>query len=206
MQTDTEHPPLALGYHALTPGHIANVVTYLEMRERPRPRPGPVNVRFTLARVPGDDLDGFRALFRAVGEEWLWVSRLRMSDEALRSILSDPNLETYALMARGQAIGILELDFRQEGVCELSFFGLVAGAIGTGAGRYLISQAIAKAWARPIKRFWVHTCTFDSPRAVAFYQRSGFKPYRLAVEVMEDPRLTGESPRMAAPHVLLIEP
>ena len=34
-------------------------------------------------------------------------------------------------------VGLLELDFRKDGECELVFFGLVAEAIGNGAGRLL---------------------------------------------------------------------
>jgi hypothetical protein len=29
-----------------------------------------------------------------------------------------------------------------------------------------------------VRRVWLHTCTFDHPSAVAFYQRSGFIPLR----------------------------
>jgi GNAT superfamily N-acetyltransferase len=123
----------------------------------------------------------------------------------LRAILSDPNLETYALMARGRRIGLLELDFRRPDECELSFFGVVADAIGKGAGRYLMTQAIMRAFAQPIARFWVHTCTFDSPQALDFYRRSGFRAYKQAVEVMADPRLGARWPRTAAPHVLMLE-
>ena len=67
-------------------------------------------------------------------------------------------------------------------------------------------QALARAWAKPIRRFWVHTCTFDHPAALPFYVRSGFKPYALQIEVHPDPRLTGHLPRDVAPHIALIEP
>lgn len=208
MQTDADvhHPPLAIGYHALAPGDIANVVTYLEMTARPRARPAPLaDVAFSLVPLRGAALSDYRKLYRAVGEEWLWTSRLMLDDAQLCAILDDPNVEAFALTARGLAIGLLELDFRQPRACELAFFGLVAGVIGTGAGRYLMSQAIARAFARPIERFWVHTCTFDSPQALSFYARSGFSPYKQAVEVMRDPRRDGASPRTAAPHVLLLD-
>jgi hypothetical protein len=62
------------------------------------------------------------------------------------------------------------------------------------------------AWARPISRFWVHTCSFDHPSAVAFYTRSGFRPYATMVELMTDPRLEGRLPPDAAPQIPLIRP
>jgi hypothetical protein len=51
----------------------------------------------------------------------------------------------------------------------------------------------------------VHTCTFDHPSAVAFYQRSGFHPFRRQIEITDDPRLDGTAPRTAARHVPIIE-
>jgi GNAT superfamily N-acetyltransferase len=123
----------------------------------------------------------------------------------LQTVLHDPRVSVHALLSGGRSVGLLELDFRVEAECELAYFGLVSDAIGTGAGRFLIAQAVDLAWRRPIKRFWVHTCHFDHPAALDFYQRAGFRPYKMMVEVMDDPRLTGVLPRSAAPHVPLIE-
>jgi hypothetical protein len=61
------------------------------------------------------------------------------------------------------------------------------------------------AWAEPIRRFWLHTCTFDHPSALAFYQRSGFTPFRRQVEITDDPRLDGICPRGAARHIPIVE-
>jgi hypothetical protein len=52
---------------------------------------------------------------------------------------------------------------------------------------------------------WVHTCHFDHPSALAFYQRSGFRPYAVMVEVHPDPRLMGAMPKDASPQVPLVE-
>ena len=189
------------GVTDLPPGKIAEVVTYLEMLAAPEPREGPAS-GFTLERFC--DVTRYRALFRRVGERWLWMSRLVVPEAALRTILDDPAVETFALRSGGEDIGILELDFRQAEECELAYFGVVPEAIGTGAGRFLMSEAVTRAWARPIRRFWVHTCTHDHPRALAFYQRSGFRAYKRAIEIADDPRLTGHLPRDAAPDVPVI--
>lgn len=202
----TDRPPTPLGYSRVAPGKIASVVTCLEMLARPLPKPArPIERPLTLQRFETPDLAVYRELFRLVGEDWLWFSRLVMPDDELAAILTDPAVEVYALRQGRKAIGLLELDFRGEGQCELAFFGLVKEAIGQGAGRFLMDQAIAKAWARPISRLWVHTCTHDSPGAIGFYQRSGFVPYAIEVEVADDPRLSGHVPRSAAAHVLIIE-
>jgi GNAT superfamily N-acetyltransferase len=199
-------PALPSGYSAIAPGHIASVVTCLEMRERPALRPArPFPSGVTLRRLNQPSVVTYRALFRAVGEDWLWFSRLIMADGDLRAILDDPLVEIYALGRDGIDVGLLELDFREAGQCELAFFGLTKDALGQGMGRTLMNEAIERAWSRNISRFWVHTCTLDGPSALDFYRRSGFVPYALMVEVQADPRLTGAMPRSCAPHVPLIE-
>ncbi|MDQ0471331.1 GNAT family N-acetyltransferase [Labrys wisconsinensis] len=201
------NPPLPQGYSPVPPGKLANVVTCLEMRERPPRKPArPTEQPLTVERWQQPGLEDYRALFRLVGEDWMWTSRLLMADETLAAILADPQVEVYRLHEGRRVLGLLELDFRQAGECELAFFGLVREAIGQGAGRFLMEQAIARAWSRPIGRLWVHTCSFDHPGAPAFYRRSGFTPYALMVEVHDDPRHSGHLPTTAAPHVPFIPP
>jgi GNAT superfamily N-acetyltransferase len=177
----------------------------------PAPRPPRASdASLVLAPWPQPSLADFRALFRRVGQDWLWYSRLIMADEKLQAILGSKDVDLYRLTEGDEVLGLLELDFREAGQCELSFFGLVPGAIGKGAGRFLVDRGIALAWNRgpgkaPITRLWVHTCTFDHPAALGFYQKAGFKPYGFMVEVADDPRLAGHLPRHAAPHVPLIE-
>jgi GNAT superfamily N-acetyltransferase len=202
--------PLPLGYTMLPRGHIATLVTYLEMTHRqpsenPSPSAPPPRAPCDLRPLGTADLAAYRAIFRRVGEEWLWCSRLVMPDEQLRALIENPRIEIYVLHHERQPVGLLELDFRNESECELAFFGLVKEMIGRGVGRHLMNEAVALAWAKPIRRFFVHTCGFDHPRAVDFYRRSGFRPFALGVEVLEDPRLSGHLPRDAAPHVPLIE-
>ena len=67
-----------------------------------------------------------------------------------------------------------------------------------------MEHALDKAFAHPIKRFFVHTCTLDSPQAVGFYIRSGFTPYARAIEVMDDPRMNGPLAKTAAPQIPMI--
>ncbi len=188
------------GYTSLPPGKIATVVTYLEMLGRPAIAPPPKPDTWTLQRIDGDH-QRYRALFRKVGEPWLWFSRAVMTDEKLASILDDPEVEAYALHDGTCDVGLLELDFRAGEEVELAFLGLVPGFIGQGAGRFLMNEAIGRAFAKPIRRFFVHTCTLDSPGALPFYIRSGFTPYRRAIEVVDDPRLLGLLPLEAASHV-----
>ncbi|MCJ2057492.1 GNAT family N-acetyltransferase [Methylobacterium sp. J-048] len=205
MPTNPATPALPIGFSPVPPGHIAAIVTSLEMVGPPAPRAAePVPDGMALHRLVRPDCETYRGLYRAVGADWLWFSRLTLSDQALRAILDDPRVEILALRRDGTDLGLLELDFRQPDSCELAFLGLIPNAIGQGLGRALIDAAIARAWSRPIRRFWVHTCTFDHPGALNFYKRSGFTPCAVTVEVAPDPRLTGILPRTSAPHVPLL--
>jgi GNAT superfamily N-acetyltransferase len=192
------------GYSDVPAGKIAAVVTHLEMTARPAPRPDPAGA-WSLRRVETPPLDWFRDLYRRVGDEWLWFSRIRMPDAGLSAIIHSPLVEVYALEHEGRDEGLLELDFRDAGQCEIAFFGITAKLIGSGAGRWLMNRALELAWSRPVGRVWVHTCTLDHPAAPAFYQRSGFRAFRRQIEVADDPRLDGTAPRDVARHVPIIE-
>ena len=190
---------------AVPADHVATVVTTLEMRVRPPLRPTPPSP-FRLERWRTPDAARYRALFRRVGEPWLWYSRLLMDDARLLAIVRDPGVQVFAAVDRaGIEVGILELDLRHDAATELSYLGLVPELAGQGHGRWLMAQAIALAWRPGTARVWLHTCTLDHPRALGFYRAQGFVATGRTVEMFPDPRVTGVLPREAAPHVPLIE-
>jgi len=196
---------VADGYTDLPPGKIASVVTFLEMRERPPARHGAAPAGLSIRRVLQSPLDWYRKLYRAVGEEWLWFSRLRMNDRELAAIIHDPRVYVYAVHDGEEDKGLLELDGRSGFEIEIAYFGVTADLFGRGAGYWLMGHALSGAWETSPQRVWVHTCTLDHPRALSFYLNAGFTPYKRAIEIADDPRLTGEVPKNAAPHVPLIE-
>jgi GNAT superfamily N-acetyltransferase len=191
------------GYSDIPVGKIAAVVTHLQMTAPPARRDDPPG-SWSLRKVDAPALAWYRDLFRRVGENWLWFSRARMSDAELATIIHAAGIEVYALVVDGRDEGLLELDFREPGQCELVYFGVTSSLIGTGAARFLMNRALERAWSGGVQRVWVHTCTLDHPSALAFYQRSGFTPFRRQVEIADDPRLDGTVPRDAAKHVPVI--
>lgn len=199
------NPVLANGYGDVPAGKLASVVTCLEMTAPPELRSQRADAPWTLRRIPNPGTGWYRELFSRVGADWLWFSRLKMAPSALDGILASPDVEIYSLIVNDRDEGLLELDFREPGVCELAFFGVTHAVQGGGAGRFLMNRALEHAWRRPITRFWVHTCTLDHPNALAFYLRSGFRAYARCVEIADDPRVTGVLPRGAAPHIPIIE-
>jgi GNAT superfamily N-acetyltransferase len=193
---------MAMSYEPVADTELAAVVTYLEMRER-----SAVEVpasTLDLQRIENPTAERYRQLFRLVGAPWLWFSRLTLDDEKLDQIIAHPKIELYvALDGNGRDVGMLELDFREEGECELAFVGLVPDLSGLGHGRWLLAEAVSRAWRDGVSRVHVHTCSLDHPAALAAYRRAGFTPYKRAVERFPDPRLLGILAKDCAPQVPL---
>jgi GNAT superfamily N-acetyltransferase len=185
-------------------GKIVTVITHLEMTERADPLREGAGPR-TLRKVETPGLDWFRDLYRRVGEKWLWLSRAGMPDAELLAIIQSPLVGVYALAQDGHDDGLVELDFRVPGQCEIVSFGVTAKLIGSGAGSWMMNRTLEHAWSPQVTRVWLHTCTLDHPAALAFYQRAGFRPFRRQIEIDNDPRLDGAAPRAAARHVPIIE-
>ncbi|MFN2473845.1 MAG: GNAT family N-acetyltransferase, partial [Sphingomicrobium sp.] len=149
---------------------LAAVVTYLQMTAPPERMTTPPS---PLLLSPRDGIapDQYRTLFRMVGAPWLWFSRLLMSDEALTAILHHDDVELFAVVDRnGCDVGMLELDFRAAGECELAFLGLVPELAGQGYGRWLLAEAVDRAWRAGVTRVHVHTCSLDHPAALTAYR------------------------------------
>jgi GNAT superfamily N-acetyltransferase len=192
-----------MSYDPVADNELAAVVTYLEMHAAPADTP-PTSA-LSLVRIETPEPDRYRDLFRLVGSPWLWFSRLIMSDSELAAIIQHPKVELFAVVdTDGRDVGMLELDFREEGQCELAFIGLVPELAGKGHGRWLLSEAIQRAWREGVARVHVHTCSLDHPAALSAYRRAGFTPYKRAIERFPDPRLLGFLPRDCAPQVPLL--
>jgi GNAT superfamily N-acetyltransferase len=197
------------GYSELAPGKIASIVTYLEMTERPWKGATLSAGVVRLKQVKKPELDWYRALFRRAGAQWLWFSRLTMGDEQLKTVLICPATELFLAEAEAGEIGMAELDRSKTPDVEITSFALFPEAIGKGLGRTFMTALLELAWDGPVKtektkRVWLHTCTLDSPAALGFYMKCGFRPYKRAVEVADDPRLRGVLPEGAAPQVPII--
>ena len=191
-----------MSYEAVPDNELAAVVTYLEMREKPALEL-PIST-LQLRHIGSATPDQYRALFRKVGSPWLWFSRLVMDDEELGAIIRDPGVELFEVAAVEAVVGMLELDFREAGQCELAFIGLVPELAGQGHGKWLLAEAVRRAWRDGVTRVHVHTCSLDHPAALSAYRRSGFTPYKRAVECFPDPRVLGILPGQCAPQVPLL--
>lgn len=185
-------------------GEVAAIVTRFEMTQRPKPAPL-LSSPLRLARWKDAEPEKYRILFRRVGEHWLWYSRLILGDHALKATIHDPLVEVHAVLdPKGIEVGLLELDFRDTGVCVIAFLGLVPQLTGQGLGQWLLSQAMALAWRKDVKKVAVQTCSLDDPRAVSLYTKAGFAAVGRSVDIFPDPRISGLLPAGVASHIPIV--
>jgi GNAT superfamily N-acetyltransferase len=197
-------PPLADGVAELPPGRIACMVTFMQHFGPPPAAPLPSAGVALATQAPASVAD-YLGLYRRVGADFLWMSRLVMPERELAEWLARSTTLVRFATRGGTPVGLIELDRSTRGETEIVSFGVVPEETGTGLSRFMMQTLLADEFARGAARVWLHTCTFDHPAAIPFYRRNGFRAYRFAVEIAEDPRLTGHLPRDAAPHVPLID-
>lgn len=196
---DAAHPP--------PPGKLRQTVTYLEMTARPDMAAPP----FAAAGDPSDGRleapvhlapDAYRALYRAVGERWLWWERLVLTGSELAAVLDDPRVETRLFRVGGDTAGFSEID-RRAGAddVEIAFLGLKPAFTGRRLGRALLAETLRAAWTPATRRVWLHTCDHDHPGALGLYRSAGFRVVLSETVLIDDPRFSGLLPRTAAPHI-----
>ena len=157
--------------------------TYFEMFEDPGLELPSINEDIRIERYFATVAE-YRKLFSDVGKEWMWSSRLIISEKELENIITDSKVEIFLFKVDGKTAGYTELDRRSGNDIELAFLGLMPGFIGKGLGKYLLLWAIQKAWSYNPARLWLHTCTNDHPNALELYKNVGFKIYK--VDMVEE--------------------
>jgi GNAT superfamily N-acetyltransferase len=140
----------------------------------------------------------YRYLYDTVGADYVWWLRRTMADSELDALLRDPAVSIHVLYRGGEPAGFFELDARPWPDVNLSYFGLLPHAVGTGIGFAFLRNSIDLAWRSGARGMTVNTCTADHPRALPTYLRAGFRPLRQVREVWHVPVRLG----MRIPHHL----
>jgi GNAT superfamily N-acetyltransferase len=154
--------------------------TYLEQKSpddlRAVPPPGET---VTVLQVRDCAPEFWRRLYTEVGAEYHWVDRLGWTDETIRAYLADPVGSLWILSVDGGVAGYFELRKHPDDSVEIAYFGLLPAYIGRGLGKYLLSEAAARAWQLQPARVWLHTSTLDHPSALPNYLARGFAIVRV---------------------------
>lgn len=146
------------------------------------------DVRIVRSEVPSPEFSRF--LYASVGGDIRWTDRLSWSYDRWREYLERPGVETWVAHDRGTPAGFVELDPQDEGVVEITYFGLLPAFRGRRIGGHLLAHGTARAWdlaerwpgRAPTKRVWLHTCSKDGEFAMDNYLRRGFRLFDTKVE------------------------
>ena len=154
--------------------------TYLEqtLPEDLRPAPAP-GEDVSVVRVEECDPSYWRRLYTEVGAAYQWVDRLPWTDDEITQYLSDPAVSLWVLLVGGEVAGYFELRKYPENTVEIAYFGLLPAYLGRGLGKYLLSEAAARAWQLKPSRIWLHTSTLDHEAALPNYLARGFSIVRV---------------------------
>src|ERR1700704_1088109 len=111
---------------------LDDVITYLEMHERPLlPRlPAPAGFKLALMRSDFPTVSFYRYLYETVGTPWLWYERRLLDDAALAAAIGKETTEIFVLYVSGVPAGYFELDAAAARETELAYFGLIPDFIG----------------------------------------------------------------------------
>jgi ribosomal protein S18 acetylase RimI-like enzyme len=165
---------------------VTLLVTYMEMIAPPQEVvPSPSNIAVQIDREVLDQTS-YLCLYRAVGELPRWDQRLRMPNSNLQAFLSAHTTHIFVLRLDGQAVGLCEFDGVGKTQIELTNFGLIPDVQGQRLGPYLLDRALRVVWSYAPSRIWLHTDTWDHPKAQSVYQRAGFRICAQRVETFPE--------------------
>lgn len=128
----------------------------------------------------------FRELYTRVGAPFRWHDRDAWSDARIEQRFAGDSVQIHELEIGGELAGFYELERHADGSVEIVLFGLVPSFAGRGLGKWLLLQAVDRAWSLGAVRVWLHTCTLDAPAALPNYLARGFQPYRTEQYVVDD--------------------
>lgn len=170
---------------AETPGAVEVTVWDLEMTADPQlvttERDDLLLLRAT---EPAPELAAF--FYTEVGRTFNWFGRMDWTRQQWADEAAEPTNHLWSCWQNGSPAGYFMLDEDSEntpGNTELKYFGLLPRFHGQGIGKWLLTQAIANAWALPsTNRLWLHTCSLDGPNAKANYLARGFEQCGESIE------------------------
>lgn len=158
------------------------IVSYMQMNAAPSAAPlkcPAENISMKLQRLDSQD---YLRLYKEIGANYRWDTRLVITEEELAAILASPHTEIFVLSQDEEWIGLCEFDTSAFPEIEIKHFGIVERAHGKGIGRYFLDAVLRKLWERKPSRVWLHTDTDDHKNAVPTYERAGFVKYKEEAE------------------------
>lgn len=190
---------------------VEKLVTHLEMAAPERLRPAAPVDGFALERVDdpaGEDAGRIRRLHDAIATPHHWSS-LGRSEEGWQRYLGEPRFTHWIATVHGEDVGWASL-VSEDAAVEIGSFGLLPDVGGRGYGGRFLTELVRAAWQiRPAEgrgrpdRVWLHTSSWDHPRAIANYLSRGFTVVRRELQDQHSPFDRDRSPVDGAPRFLV---
>lgn len=159
------------------------MIRTLEMTSPDQLTRAPADPRLTFREVAdGDPL--LEPTYRQVGAPHRW------SVEAWLQYGSAPARRHWLIEVDRHPAGVLTLLTLPAGEVEVVSFGLLPAFHGQGLGGPALTGAVDLAWTAygsPVRRIWLHTNSFDHPRALGNYLKRGFAVVETVGRVVEVP-------------------
>ena len=137
----------------------------------------PLKVRIYSEKEKDININKF--FYRQIGKDHFWRDRLLWSDKEWSKYINNKNLETGIMKINDDLIGFYEQEFHVvKNEIELIQMGILKEYQEKKLGSFLLQYIIHKAFARSVKRVWVHTCTLDHKHALNNYLSKGFNIFK----------------------------
>lgn len=141
--------------------------------------PAPSRLRFREVEDGDPVLD---RTYREVGAPHRW------SVDSWLRYGAPPARRHWLIEVEHQPAGVLTLLALPGDEVEIVSFGLLAALHGQGLGAIALTEAVDLAWTAyggPVRRVWLHTNSFDHPRALPNYLKRGFQVVQVVERVVE---------------------
>jgi GNAT superfamily N-acetyltransferase len=141
-----------------------------------RPSPSAVELQKVSAEAASAVRITYRSVFLPLGSagrgDW---PEPRWADE-----LASPNVHVWLARAKGDIIGLVELEKEPNGDVGIVVLGVKPNIIGNGYGGVLLTFVTQLAWdlvpePKGGRRVWVQTSSRDHPHAISNYEARGFR-------------------------------
>lgn len=164
---------------------ISTKVTYLEMFTRPAILKKEIN--FRIYEYNNNSPKEYLDFYHSVGGRWNWTGRKLLRESELQEILSSNEVKIYICVLNDEFVGYVEFDLRKSKKdIEIVFFGITPQFLGQGIGTQFMNWVLYYAWDElKCERLWLHTCDFDHPNALNFYQKNNFIIYQEKEELVD---------------------
>ena len=170
---------------------VAVTVTFLRMDRVPAEAAPVLPPACQVVRAASCSVGFYRYLYDTVGADYVWWLRRTVPDDELAALLASPLVSIHVLYRDGEPAGFFELDARTWPDINLSYFGLMPHAVGTGMGYPFLRQSVDLVWRQGARGMTVNTCTADHKRALPTYLRAGFRTVRQVRELWHVPLRLG---------------